>query len=77
MAGRGKEVPMRRSRVLLVLLPLSVALGLFATAKAQRWDWDDEATAAQLRAFDVFLHDHPWIAEKLWDQPSRSMTRIL
>ena len=62
---------MRRSRVLLVHLPLSVALGLFAIAKAQRWDWDDEATAAQLRAFDVFLHDHPWNAEKLWDQVSR------
>ncbi len=62
---------MRRNQVFLVLVLTMFVLGLARSASAQRWDWEDEATAAQLRSFDVFLHDHPWIAKRLWERPSR------
>jgi len=62
---------MTRTRFYLVLFSILLGFGSVKSAPAQRWDWNDEATATQLRSFDVFLHDHPWIAKKLWENPSR------
>ena len=62
---------MKRTQVFLMLVLTILFLALVRNAKAQRWNWEDEATVAQLRSFDVFLHDHPWIAKKLWEKPAR------
>jgi len=58
-------------RTYLFLMLVVTIMGLVRNTKAQRWNWEDEATVAQLRSFDVFLHDHPWIAKKLWEKPAR------
>jgi hypothetical protein len=71
VTGTVKEVPMRQNQALLMLIPLAIALGLSPAAKAQGWDWQNEEVAAQMHSFDSFLHNHPWIARKLWEQPSR------
>jgi hypothetical protein len=62
---------MRRFQFALALFFAMVTIGFVRTAEAQRWDWDDEGTVKEFRSFDVFLHDHPWIAKKLWERPGR------
>jgi hypothetical protein len=62
---------MKRINLFVVLFAMSLTLGLSRRANAQRWDWDDEHSVAQFQTFDVFLHDHPWIAKKLWERPQR------
>jgi len=61
-----KRIPFYVGLFLMVL-----TFGFARNAQAQRWNWEDEATVAQLRSFDTFLHDHPWIAKKLWEKPAR------
>lgn len=34
--------------------------------------WSSDADRYELRAFDEFLSNHPWIANKLWEKPSRA-----
>lgn len=62
---------MRRIHIFLVLLLTTLTLSITRTADAQRWNWDSEASAMEFRSFDAFLHDHPWIAKKLWEKPQR------
>jgi hypothetical protein len=62
---------MKRVHLLWLLLLTGLILGFARAGNAQRWDWNDEGTPAQFRSFDTFLHDHPWIAKKLWEKPQR------
>jgi len=62
---------MKRIQFGLVLLFTTLALGLVRTAQAQRWNWEDEGAVRELRSFDAFLHEHPWIAKHLWEKPAR------
>jgi hypothetical protein len=66
-----KEVPMRPTEALFVLLALACALELPPAAKAQSWNRNNQVGTAELRSFDGFLRNHPWIAQKLREQPSR------
>ena len=34
--------------------------------------WPSDTDRYELRAFEEFLNNHPWIAKKLWDKPSRA-----
>src|SRR5215471_19642001 len=34
--------------------------------------WSADADSYELRAFEQFLTSHPWIANKLWEKPSRA-----
>jgi hypothetical protein len=61
----------KRIHLFLVLLLMTLTLSFARSANAQRWDWDSEASALQFRSFDACLHDHPWIAKKLWERPQR------
>ncbi len=54
---------MKRIHLILTLVLTTLTLGLASSASAQRWDWNSEASTAQLRSFDVFLNDHPKIAK--------------
>jgi len=62
---------MKRTHLFFVLLATTLSLGFAHTARAQRWEWNSEVSALQLRSFDTFLNDHPWIAKKLWEKPQR------
>ena len=66
---------MRRINWMLVLVLATLTLGIAPGAKAQRWDWNRDASGAQFRSFDVFMHNHPWIARKLWEKPQRVNSR--
>jgi len=37
--------------------------------------WSTDADRYELRAFEEFLTNHPWIANKLWEKPSRANDR--
>lgn len=60
---------MKRIHIVLLFLLTTLTLSAARSANAQRWDWESEGAAAQFRSFDAFLHDHPWIAKKLWEKP--------
>jgi hypothetical protein len=62
---------MKRIHVFLMITLAVLTLSFARNACAQRWDWDNPNSATQFRSFDVFLHDHPWIAKKLWEKPQR------
>jgi hypothetical protein len=62
---------MKRVNLLFVVLLGTIILGFSGTASAQRWDWNSNSAEVQFRDFSVFLHDHPWIARKLWEKPLR------
>jgi hypothetical protein len=62
---------MRRVSLFVLLSVTTVTLGISRSANAQHWDWDDENSVREFQSFDRFLHDHPWIAKKLWEKPQR------
>lgn len=62
---------MKHIHIISVLFLAALTLGFARNARAQRWDWNDAAATNQFRSFDTFLHDHPWIAKKLWEKPQR------
>jgi len=62
---------MKRVNIFATLAAALLALALAPGARAQRWDWNNEANVPELRSFDIFLHNHPWIAKKLWERPAR------
>jgi hypothetical protein len=62
---------MKRIQFVLVLFVTTLSLALAPKASAQTWGWDHAGYERQLRSFDSFLHDHPWIANKLWEKPER------
>ena len=66
---------MKRIHVLVVLFLAVMSLALVRNANAQRWERGSEFSAVEFRNFDVFLHDHPWIAKKLWQRPQRVNNR--
>jgi hypothetical protein len=55
---------------LLSLAALSVMIGAPAACAAQSRNWDDAAIRREMRDFQQFLNDHPWIANKLRQNPS-------
>lgn len=57
----------RRTMFLLILAAVSVAAPVSLHAQF----WNSDSSINQLRSFDAFLRDHPWIAKKLWEKPQR------
>jgi len=70
---------MRRTSHYLSSLALAsfLVLEVPSTIAAQnRYDYPDGNVAQQnLREFDEFLSNHPWIAHKLWEKPSRGNSK--
>jgi len=62
---------MQRIHLYLLLVLTFMTFGFAVTARAQHWDWNDEGSARQLRAFEVFMNNHPWIAKRLKEKPER------
>ena len=62
---------MQRIHFFLSIALTILTLGFTGSASAQNWDWNDEGSARQLRAFDVFMNNHPWLSKKLKEKPQR------
>jgi len=64
---------MRRSLPFALLFCLAMAWGVAgapAVCAAQSYDRDDAASRREIRDFQQFLSQHPWIANKLRQKPS-------
>ena len=55
------------------LLVASLMMGTSVVSFADPFpQWSTDADRYELRAFAEFLTNHPWIANKLWEKPSRA-----
>jgi len=55
------------------LLVASLMMGASVVSFADPFpQWSTDANRYELRAFAEFLTNHPWIANKLWEKPSRA-----
>jgi len=55
------------------LLVASLMMGASVVSFAHPFpQWSADADRYELRAFAEFLTNHPWIANKLWEKPSRA-----
>jgi len=55
------------------LLVASLMMGASVVSFADPFpQWSTDADRYELRAFAEFLTNHPWIANKLWEKPSRA-----
>ena len=50
---------MKRIHLILTLVLTTLTLGLASSASAQRWDWNSEASTAQLRKLRRLLERPP------------------
>lgn len=61
---------------LAALLAFSGAIPVVTTAQAAPWNtWDNGPDRQDLRSFSDFLTNHPWIANQLWQKPSRANSK--
>lgn len=69
---------MKKTPRILSLLALAAVLALAGTqapaAFAAQRDFQGSQQGA-FRSFDQFLNNHPWIAHKLWQKPSRANSK--
>jgi hypothetical protein len=58
--------------VCLCFAALVLAIVKPTSCTAQTTPWNDTAARQEMQAFQQFLKDHPWIAKKLRENPSRA-----
>jgi hypothetical protein len=75
-----EDKTMRRSTISALcfscLLLASLTMGTGSVSFGDPFpQWSSDADRYELRAFQEFLTNHPWIANKLWEKPSRANDR--
>jgi phage-related protein len=75
-----EDKTMRRSTISALcfscLLLASLTMGTGSVSFGDPFpQWSSDADRYELRAFQEFLSNHPWIANKLWEKPSRANDR--